>query len=152
VRALLVEDLDEVVEAGLLLQEVAGRRLGGFFLQGEMHAFMTAILLGMAGLNAFDANAQAQPPDGEFAQVEQSVGGCEGHAIIAADVSGQAAFLEKPLKCGEGEVFTGGGESFAAQQVTTGVIGDGERVAVLAVAQQELAFVIGAPELVGTLP
>jgi hypothetical protein len=29
-----------------------------------MHAFMTAILLGMAGLNAFDANAQAQPPDG----------------------------------------------------------------------------------------
>src|SRR5438552_17912181 len=95
-----------------------------------MHAFMTAILLGMAGLNAFDANAQAQPPDGEFAQVEQSVGGCEGHAIIAADVSGQATFLEKPLKCGEREVFAGGGESFAAQQVTTGVIGDGERVAV----------------------
>jgi hypothetical protein len=32
-----------------------------------MHAFVTAILLGMTGSNAFDANAQAQPPDGKLA-------------------------------------------------------------------------------------
>jgi hypothetical protein len=96
VRAFLVEDLDEVVEASLLLQEVASRRFSGFFLQGEMHAFVTAILLGMAGLNAFDANAQAEPPDGELAQVKQGVGRGEGHTIIAADVGGQAALLEKP--------------------------------------------------------
>jgi sRNA-binding carbon storage regulator CsrA len=29
------------------------------------------------------------------------------------------------------------------------VIGDGQRITVLTIAQQELAFVIGAPELVG---
>jgi hypothetical protein len=46
---------------GLLLQEVGGRRFGGFFLQGEMHA---AILLRMARLDPLDANAEAKPPDG----------------------------------------------------------------------------------------
>lgn len=43
----------------MLLEEVDGGRLGGFFLQGEMHAFVTAILLGMARLDPFDGNAQA---------------------------------------------------------------------------------------------
>jgi len=31
------------------------------------------------------------------------------------------------------------------------MIGDGQRVAVLTIAQQELAFVIGAPQFIGTL-
>jgi len=39
---------NEIAEAGLLLEEVGGGRLGGFFLQGEMHAFMAAILLRVA--------------------------------------------------------------------------------------------------------
>ena len=54
-----------------------------------MHTFMPAVLLGVARLDAFDTNAEAQPPDGEFAQVKQGVSGSERHAIIAADVSGQ---------------------------------------------------------------
>jgi hypothetical protein len=35
-----------------------------------MHAFVTAILLGMARLDPFDADAQAEPPDRELAQIE----------------------------------------------------------------------------------
>ena len=66
----MVEDFKEVIEASLLLQEVRGSRLGGFFLQSEMHTFVTTILLGMTRLNAFDADPQSQPPHGEFAQVE----------------------------------------------------------------------------------
>jgi hypothetical protein len=54
----VVEDLDEVIEAGLLLQEVGGGRLGSFFLQSEVHAFVTTVLLRMARLDAFDANAE----------------------------------------------------------------------------------------------
>ncbi|MGB7497347.1 MAG: hypothetical protein WBQ61_12140 [Candidatus Acidiferrum sp.] len=52
-RTLVVEDFDELVEAGLLLQEIAGSRLGGFFFEREMHAFMAAVLLRMTGLDAF---------------------------------------------------------------------------------------------------
>jgi hypothetical protein len=48
VRTLVVEDVDKVVEAGLLLQEVGGGRLGGFFLQGKMRALVATVLLGMA--------------------------------------------------------------------------------------------------------
>ena len=47
-----------------------------------MHAFTTAILLGITRLDAFNANPQPEPPDGEFAQVEQGVGGSEGDAAI----------------------------------------------------------------------
>src|SRR5207245_2242953 len=70
---------------------------------------------------------------------------------FAADVRRQAALLEKPLKRGKDVVFAGGGESFAGQQITAGMIGNGQRIAVLTIAQQELALVIGAPQFVGTL-
>jgi hypothetical protein len=128
VRALVIEDFHELIEAGLLLEEVAGGRLGGFFLQGEMHAFVAAILLRMAGLDAFNANAQAEPPDGELAQVKQGMSGSKRNTVIAADVGGQSTVVEKPLKHGKSIVFAGRGESFAAQQISAGVIGDGERV------------------------
>ena len=71
--------------------------------------------------------------------------------MVAADVSRQATFLKKPLKDGESIVFPGGRERLASEQKATGVIGDGERITVLAIAQQELAFVIGAPQFIGAL-
>jgi hypothetical protein len=61
VGTFVVEDLDKFVEARLLLKKIAGRRLGGLFLQGQRHALMTTILLRSTGLDPFDANAQAQP-------------------------------------------------------------------------------------------
>ena len=69
-RTLVVEDLYELVEPGLLLQEVSTRRLGSFFFQGEMHTFMAAILLRMSRLDPLNADAQAQPPDRQFAQIK----------------------------------------------------------------------------------
>jgi hypothetical protein len=66
-----------------------------------MHAFVASILLSMARLDALDANAEAKPPDGKFAEVEQSMGRCKRDTIVAADVSRQATFLKQPLKDGE---------------------------------------------------
>ena len=56
-RSFLIELLQERVELGLLLQDVGARRAGGFFLEVEMRAFMPAVLLGMAGLDALDRDA-----------------------------------------------------------------------------------------------
>src|SRR5208337_2818508 len=137
--------------AGLLLKEVCSGGFRGFFLQRQMHALMAAVLLGMAGLDPFNANPQSEPPDGKLAQIEQGVGGSEGNAIIAADVGGQAALFKKPLKHSESVVFSGGGKSFAGEEKTASVIGDGQRIAVLTIPQQELALVIGAPQFIGSL-
>src|ERR1700682_2056034 len=116
-----------------------------------MHAFVTAILLGMAWLDPFDADAEPEPPNRQLAQVEESVSGSERNTVIAADVGGQAALLKKPFKHDESVVFFGGRKRLTGEEKTAGVIGHGQRAAVLTIAEQELTFVIGAPKLVGLL-
>ena len=65
---LLVEAGDEVVEARLLLQDIRGGWLRRFRLQRQMHAFVPPVLLRMARFDAFQLNAQAEPPHRELAQ------------------------------------------------------------------------------------
>jgi len=50
VRALVIKDLDEFVEPGLLLQEVGIGRLGSLFLQGEMRRSWRPFCCGWPGL------------------------------------------------------------------------------------------------------
>ena len=97
VRALVTEDRDEVIEAGLLGQEMSHGGLACFFLQGEGHAFVASVVLGRAGLDAFDPNAPAQPPAGPFAEMEEGRSGSEGGAVVAAQVGGQAGLLKEPF-------------------------------------------------------
>jgi hypothetical protein len=56
-RPFVIEFLQEDVELGLLLQNVGARRTGGFFLQGQMHTFMTAVLLGMTRADPLNGDA-----------------------------------------------------------------------------------------------
>ena len=56
-RPFVVELLDEGIELGLLLQDIGAGRTSGFFLQSQMHAFMAAVLLGMAGADALNGDA-----------------------------------------------------------------------------------------------
>ena len=63
-RALVVVNLDEAVEAFLLLQEVERGWPGRFFFQGQMDALVAAVLLWVAGLDAFDVYAEPEPPEG----------------------------------------------------------------------------------------
>ena len=116
-----------------------------------MHPLMAAVLLRMARADPFDPNSQAQPPDRKLAQVEEGMGGSEGHSVIAADVGRQTAFFKQSLKDRKGEVFAGRGQRLAGQQITAGMIGHGQWVAVVMIAQQELALVIRTPQLIGTL-
>jgi hypothetical protein len=73
------------------LTEVGRGGFGGFFLQGQMHAFMAAVLLRVTRLDAFNADAQPEPSDRKLAQVEQVGGGSERHTVIAANVGRRAA-------------------------------------------------------------
>ena len=77
---------------------------------------MAAILLRMARFDPFDANAQTQPLHGEFTETEQSVCRSEGHAIITANVGGQAALLKEPLKHGKRVIFASGRKCFTSEQ------------------------------------
>ena len=78
--------------------------------------------------------------------------GSEGHTVITANVGGQAALAKKPFKYGKSILLPSRRKRLAGEQKTAGVVGDRERVAVVLVAEQELAFVVSAPELVGSLP
>jgi hypothetical protein len=93
-RPLIVVAIDEIIELGLLLQEVAGSRLGGLQLERQVHALVAAVLLRVAGFDAFDRNAEPEPSDREFGQVEERIGACEGDAVVGADGVWQTELLE----------------------------------------------------------
>ena len=63
----------------------------------------------------------------------------------------QPALFKKPLKHSQSVVFSGGGKRFTSEQKTAGMISDRQRVAVFVIAEQELPFVLSAPQLVGAL-
>ncbi len=86
---------------------------------------------------------------GELAQAEQGMRTGEGHAVVGADGFGQAELLECPLEDGEGVQLLGGRQGLTGEQVATGKVGDGERVAIAPVGEHELAFVVSAPQVVG---
>ena len=113
---------------------------------------MAAILLWMPGFDAFNTDAQSQPPDGQLGEVEQPVRGSERNAVIGTNGLRQASFFEQPLEGSKRKLFAIGFHGLAQQQVTRGMVGHGQRMAILVIAQPELAFVIGAPELLGVRP
>ena len=116
-----------------------------------MHALVAAVLLRMTRLDPFNANTEPEPPDRKFAQVKQGMGRSEGHAVVAANAGRQAALLKKPLKHSESVLFSGRRKSLTGEEITAGMIGDRQRIAVLTIGEQELALVIGAPQFIGTL-
>ena len=148
VRPFDIELADEGIEARLLLQGVDAGRPCGLRLEGEVHALMAAVLLRMAGLDALDGDAEPEPPDGELGEVEQSIGTGEGNAVVDRMADGRPRSTNSCSKAVKCEVFAGGFKGFAQQQEARRVIGDGQWIAVAAVAELELALEVGAPQVV----
>src|SRR5688500_14029414 len=115
-----------------------------------MHALVAAVLLRMARSDALDGDAETEPPDGKLRQIEEGVRAGEGNAVVGADGGGQAALPEEALEGGDRRLLTGGVERLAHEQEAGGVVGDGERIAVAAIAEPELALEVGAPQIVGS--
>jgi hypothetical protein len=59
----------------------------------------------MTWLDAFDRNAEPEPPDRQLGEIEQGIGTGKGHAIVGADGKRQAALAEQPLEGCHGRVF-----------------------------------------------
>ena len=148
-RTLIIVAVDEVVELGLLLQEVFASRLGGLQLKRQMHAFMAAVLLWVARLYALDLDAQPEPPHGQFGQIEEGIGTGKRNAVIGADGFGQAELLENSLKHRKRIGLLGSGERLAGEEIAASEVSDRERIAIAAVREHELALVVGAPQLIG---
>jgi hypothetical protein len=70
-RSFVVKLLQEDIELGLLLKQVGTGGARGFFLQRQMHALVTTVLLRMAGPDAFDADAEPQPPLGQISAADR---------------------------------------------------------------------------------
>ena len=141
--------MHEGIEVHLLLEDVVRggpRRLG---LQREVHALVTPVLLRMAGGDALEADTEAQPPHGEFAEAIQGMRRRERHAVVGPDRLRPAKLLKRALEDAEGVPLLRRGQRFAGQQVARGVVGDRQRIAVPLIAEPELALVVGAPEAVG---
>jgi hypothetical protein len=60
-------------------------------------ALVAAILLGLAGLDALDADPERQPPHRELGETEEGDAG-KGGAVACADGEGQTEVLESRLK------------------------------------------------------
>src|SRR3954469_15932022 len=88
-------------------------------------------------------------PHTESLEIEQASGTGEGHAVVGADRERQASLTEQSFGGRAGEGFAGRLQSFAQEQETRGMVCDGQRVAVPPVAELELAFEVGAPQVIG---
>lgn len=77
-RSVAIEALDERIEAGLLSQDIRAGWFRRFPFQREVHPLMPPVLLWVARRDAFQLNAQAEPPDRQFAQPVERVPGREG--------------------------------------------------------------------------
>ncbi len=79
------------------------------------------------------------------------MGGSERYTVVAANVGGQTPLFKKPLKHSKSVIFSVRGKRLTSEKKTASMIGDRQRIAVMTIAQQELALVIGTPQFVGTL-
>ena len=80
---------------------------------------------------------------------EQGVGTGEGDAVVGADGDRQAALGEQPFESGKSQLLADRLQRLAEEQKPRGMVGDGERVAIAPIAELELAFEVGAPQVIG---
>jgi hypothetical protein len=136
--------LAEVGEAALLGGAGGGGGTGGVGFESLVEAFVSAVLLGVGGLDEFGGDAEPDPPGGELGQAAEGAGG-EGDAVVRADPLREPVLPEQAFKRHAGRCQQGPGQRVAGEQVAAVAVDDGEGIAVLAVAGLELAFEVGGP-------
>ena len=116
-------------------------------LSGAMHAFVGAVLLRAARVNALVRDAEPHPPD---VQVREPVDRArrERDAVVGANRPRQPVLTKGPLEHGPRDRGFRREHAVATEQVARVLIRDRQRVAVHAVARPELPFEVRCPQIV----
>ena len=147
-RPLVVELRPKRIEAFLLGPEVGrgrSRRLG---LEGPVHTFVAAVLLGFSGFNELGGDAELDPPGTELGEPSEGHGS-EGNAVVGADPFREAVGSENPLEHTHCGIEGGSQEPLALEEEAAVAVLDGEGVAVGAIGGLEVALEVSSPDPVG---
>jgi hypothetical protein len=83
--------------------------------EGAVHAFMGAVFLGAAGVDALVDDVEAHPPDVEEGEPVNGLGR-EGDAVVGPNGAGQAVVAEGALEDGARGHRLGGEQAVAGEQ------------------------------------
>ena len=139
----------KAIELALLSPPVGGWWARRLRLQRAMHPLVATVLLRLARLDQFRKDAKPYPPSRQARQARQRDGG-KRYAVVSADALGQTELAEDLSKDGFSVSHSGRQQPLTGKQVARKSIGDRQRVAIDAVFGFELAFEIGAPDLIGS--
>ena len=109
---------------------------------------MGSVLLGVSGSDALVRDTELKPPDVQPSKAVNTGGG-KGSPVVTADGVWETMSTKEMKELVLNGFRFDSGESAATEQVTTEVVDDGKRVAVVPVAHAEVTFEIDGPNLVG---
>ena len=147
--AFLVVLLPKPIKHLLLRESVAGRRPGGLLLEGSVHPLMARILLRMPGLDPQRLDPQSNPPNGQPGKSRHPRGRKRG-PVIRKNRPGESILSKNLPKDLLDWPSCRGREGSTGEQITAGVIGNRQRIAVASIPGSKLSFEVGCENLVGS--
>src|ERR1051325_1560635 len=144
---IVVEFATPAIKLSLLCFFVSSWWPGCFGFERLVHSLVLSVLLGMRRLDELWADAKLDPPDRQ-AREPAKRDRRERHTVVGANGIGQSVLAEQPFERFLDRNLFGRAESFAGEYVSAVLIGDRQRIAVVAVAHEELAFEVGGPQCV----
>ncbi|MCY1550433.1 hypothetical protein D9M68_866880 [compost metagenome] len=113
-----------------------------------MHTLMPSVLVRSPRPDALGIDTQPNPPHRQAGQAGKTATG-KGAAIVAANGLRQSIFAKGPLEPGACLSTSGTLKASACQEITSGVIAEGQRVAPATVLRAEMSLEVCAPDLIG---
>src|SRR6476469_9023979 len=141
-RTFVVELAAPPIKLSLLRCQILSWGTGRLCFERFVHPLVLSVLFGMGRLSELRPDAHLDPPDGEARKSAQGDRG-ERNTVVGANGLWQSIFSKQPFECEMDRDLFGRPECFASEDVSAVLIGDGQRIAVVAIARQKLAFEVG---------
>lgn len=120
-RPLVIVFMAEVIKGPLLASRSCFGRIGCLGFEFAVHAFMAAVLFGVAGLDAFGLDAELYPTEAQPRETAEARRG-KGRPVVATHDLGEAVVAKDALQEGLHAVEANVGEALATEHVATVVV------------------------------